>query len=218
MYEPIQYFDEMQILQSDKDRRTQTAQKFFNKMVNFLKQQLINLMSGVFLYDKSTMDYENELMDIYLSMAVDRYDSIVINKAKQFSVYIQETTERAVKEAKGNENYQNAIMNGLRVVKPDIPESVIQIFSKERAMTIALNETNWIYNYENHKIIVETQETHTWLSKHDEFVRDHHIDADSQTVPVNEPFIVGGYPMMFPLDDSLGAPLSEIMNCRCVEI
>lgn len=34
----------------------------------------------------------------------------------------------------------------------------------------------------------------------------------------NEPFIINGYKMMFPLDDSMGAPIDEIINCRCVEL
>ena len=92
------------------------------------------------------------------------------------------------------------------------------MFTDERANEIALNETNWIYNYLNHKQLAEIQATHTWESMRDERVRNSHIKADGQTVPINEPFIVGGYKMMFPLDDSMGAPISEIIGCRCVEL
>jgi uncharacterized protein with gpF-like domain len=52
----------------------------------------------------------------------------------------------------------------------------------------------------------------------DERVRVSHWEADGQTVPINEPFIINGYKMMFPLDDSMGAPIDEIINCRCVEL
>lgn len=219
MYDPILYFDEMNLLQSDKDRRIKTSQQFFKAILKFLANQLLNLMAGTFLFENTTEQYEDALFDLYMFMAVDKYDSTIANKAKKFSQYIQETTEKAVREAKGNENYRNAITNGLRVSKEDIPKSVLYVFSEERAMNIALNETNWMYNYLNHVNLVEAGHlTHTWESMKDERVRESHVEADSQTVPINEPFIVNGYRMMFPLDDSLGAPVDEIIWCRCVEL
>ena len=101
----------------------------------------------------------------------------------------------------------------------DVPKSVKRMFSEVRATEIALNETNWIYNWINHQNLVDKkQTTHTWVSMRDERVRVSHWEADSQTVPINEPFIINGYKMMFPLDDSMGAPIDEIINCRCVEL
>lgn len=218
MYEPVDYFDEMNILQSDKERRVLKAGHFFDAMVNFFKAQFLNLLAGIFLYEITSEDYMDMLQDLYLTMAVDSTDRQTILKAERFGRYIQEATERAVKSAQGNESYSNAVMYGLKMKVADVPQSVRRMFSEERAMDIALNETNWIYNYDNHLKIAQDQNTHTWLSKRDERVRLHHIEADGQTVPIDEPFIIGGYPMMFPLDDSLGAPVDEIAGCRCVEI
>tara|TARA_R110000823_G_scaffold1464_1_gene5701 strand:+ start:28409 stop:29218 length:810 start_codon:yes stop_codon:yes gene_type:complete len=53
-----------------------------------------------------------------------------------------------------------------------------------------------------------------WLSAVDSRTRESHLDADGQTVPIAEPFLVGGTPMDRPLDP--GAPASEVVNCRCV--
>ena len=55
-----------------------------------------------------------------------------------------------------------------------------------------------------------------WMCTKDGRTRTSHGKADGQTVTgTKEPFEVGGYKMMFPGDRSLGAPGSEIYNCRC---
>ena len=54
-----------------------------------------------------------------------------------------------------------------------------------------------------------------WIATKDARTRHTHGEADGQTVRYDEPFTVGGYPMMFPGDRSLGAPGREIYNCRC---
>ena len=55
-----------------------------------------------------------------------------------------------------------------------------------------------------------------WMCTKDARTRMSHGMADGQTVVgTKEPFIVGGYKMMFPGDKSLGAPGHEIYNCRC---
>ena len=55
-----------------------------------------------------------------------------------------------------------------------------------------------------------------WMCTKDGRTRTSHGKADGQTVTgTKEPFKVGGYKMMYPGDRSLGAPGSEIYNCRC---
>lgn len=220
MYDPVQYFDEMNILKDDKLRRINTAKEFINALVDFFTAQFMNLLSGIFLYEKSSSDYENELMDLYFAMASEyQYETEVREKAYRFAKYIQEATERAVANANGNDKYKISRMTGGMMNEEDVPKSVKRMFSDVRATEIALNETNWIYNWINHQNLVDKkQNTHTWVSMRDERVRVSHWEADGQTVPINEPFIINGYKMMFPLDDSMGAPIDEIINCRCVEL
>ncbi|WQY99811.1 hypothetical protein [Microbacterium phage MO526] len=55
-----------------------------------------------------------------------------------------------------------------------------------------------------------------WVTRRDERVRHEHATADQQTVPTDQPFAVGGYPMMHPGDRS--APAHLTVNCRCVTI
>lgn len=54
-----------------------------------------------------------------------------------------------------------------------------------------------------------------WISSRDERVRSTHVAADGQAVPINEPFLVGGFELPWPGDSSLGAPAQEIQGCRC---
>lgn len=56
----------------------------------------------------------------------------------------------------------------------------------------------------------------TWKTFGDSKVRPSHKAVDGKRMPLDMPFTVGGYEMMFPNDSSLGAPAGEVVNCRCV--
>ena len=43
MYNPVEYFDEMNILKDDKLRRKKTAKEFINALVDFFEAQFFNL-------------------------------------------------------------------------------------------------------------------------------------------------------------------------------
>lgn len=65
-------------------------------------------------------------------------------------------------------------------------------------------------------------EAKRWLTARDEHVRPagrpdafDHVSADGQTVPLDEPFVVSGQKMMYPMDMSLGATAGNVVNCRC---
>ncbi len=53
----------------------------------------------------------------------------------------------------------------------------------------------------------------TWLTMMDNRVRPAHAQTEGQTVPINQPFNVAGYQMMYPGDPS--APLQLVARCRC---
>ena len=53
-----------------------------------------------------------------------------------------------------------------------------------------------------------------WVTRHDDHVRGSHRLADGQTVPVDQPFSVGGSSLMYPGERD--AEYGEIVNCRCV--
>ncbi len=55
-----------------------------------------------------------------------------------------------------------------------------------------------------------------WLTAEDDKVRETHAEADGQTVPVDQPFDVGGEQLDYP-GDPAGSD-DEVCNCRCTVI
>lgn len=85
-----------------------------------------------------------------------------------------------------------------------------------RARTIAVTEVNGTANAGWFAAGLRTEELlgpqwKQWLQSHDEAVRSEH--RTNQKVPMRQPFIIGGVPMMYPGDKS--APAHLVINCRC---
>lgn len=55
--------------------------------------------------------------------------------------------------------------------------------------------------------------TKKWFDSNDDRVRHTHELADGKVVRINEPFVVGGFPIMYPGDPS--GPPAIVRNCRC---
>lgn len=112
----------------------------------------------------------------------------------------------------------------------------IKIRSKGRADSIAMTETNGAANWaiqtestlaQKDDSLIEEAATvgimlnalnKEWVAILDTKTRHTHAVADGQIVPLLEPFRVGDSLLNYPKDTSLGAPLSEIINCRCKSI
>lgn len=97
------------------------------------------------------------------------------------------------------------------------PLIVLALMSIMRSRMIARTETNALCNRMLHETAKRMYKKHIWVSERDKRVRKTHDLADGQTIPIDEPFEVGDYQMMYPCDDSLGAGAEEIVNCRCHE-
>jgi hypothetical protein len=52
-----------------------------------------------------------------------------------------------------------------------------------------------------------------WLALNDSRTREAHHLVDDEVVPIDQPFMVDGYPMRFPGDPT--APAELVINCRC---
>lgn len=92
----------------------------------------------------------------------------------------------------------------------------IYYLSQDRAVENAETETNAISNYQREQDAIKAGKKYKrWNTMRDNKVRRTHIIADGQEVKIGTPFTVGGYQMMFPLDQSLGAHAKECIGCRC---
>jgi len=125
---------------------------------------------------------------------------------------------------------RRAIADGKPVGQADIDRMAARYSDKllrQRGETIARTETLKALNagrqealdqlIENPNNDVQAQDVvRAWDSTGDARTRETHAAADKQDpVPQGQPFIVGGYSLMYPGDTSLGAPAEEVINCRC---
>ena len=97
------------------------------------------------------------------------------------------------------------------------------LFAPDEAMRIA-GETGAVMNaatleaYRQSGVVDDKR----WLTSRDQFVRPagragafDHVSAEGQTVPLDQPFIVSGQKMMYPMDITHGATAGNVSNCRC---
>jgi hypothetical protein len=95
-----------------------------------------------------------------------------------------------------------------------------------RAQTVASTEVASAYGYARNEAMKQSGATHKlWLGSgrppgtlHG--MRPAHAAAhyEQQTRAIDEPFVVGGEPLMFPTDSSLGAGPEMTINCHCVAL
>lgn len=108
-------------------------------------------------------------------------------------------------------------------MRGDVPADQFAWYSERmpqyRREMIARTETMRASNAGSYEIYdVAGVQSREWLATGDNRTRETHLMANGQVKPMGIPFIVGGYPMMYPGDASMGAPPGEFINCRCTII
>ena len=197
------YFENMQISEEEKEKRVRLA--------NLL------LADVLFLFALSRRNRDTR----YLSETFQkRYISSVkkvTEPDQKMHRYIRKVCNSIVKttlkSGKDDGKKQGEALTDSDVIKVSQDSYAVSL---ERATSVAENEANTILNGEESSNAVKNGCTRKrWKSYRDERVRADHADVDGQVVDISRPFRVGKYMMMYPKDDSLGAGLEEIVNCRC---
>lgn len=86
------------------------------------------------------------------------------------------------------------------------------LIARDQIMRASNGGTNQL-----HKAWGVTQRS--WIATADDRVRLSHLETHGQIVDIDQPYTLGsGHKVGFPGDSSLGAPLSETIQCRCVSI
>ena len=180
------YFGDMIISPADKRKRIRLAKKFESFFIDML--YLLATLTSNDLYDLGFVEAE------YYQKILGLFDEpLDLSQREHLRKLVKDVAEVTLKHTE--EPYYT---------------------SNDRARFIAENEANTICNYEEYKeaiILGKTQKT--WITMLDNRVRLSHEFVENETLPIDEPFIVGTSQMMFPKDTSLGASAEEIVNCRC---
>lgn len=139
--------------------------------------------------------------------------AFIRNRANKLAGYVTKTTY---------DNIHDALVEGVNAGE-GIPQlagrvrHVFQIASDTRAKTIARTEVISAYNGASEAVVAsygpDVVGGKEWIATRDTRTREHHREADGQTVATHEHFTVGGTPMAYPGDPI--APASEVVNCRC---
>lgn len=197
------YFENMQISEEEKEKRVRLA--------NLL------LADVLFLFALSRRNRDPR----YLSETFQKRYLSSVKKVtepdQKMQRYIRKVCDSIVKttlkSGKDDGKKQGESLTDSDVIKVSQDSYAVSI---ERATSVAENEANTILNGEEYSNAVKNGCTKKrWKSYRDERVRADHADVDGQVVDISRPFRVGKYMMMYPKDDSLGAGLEEIVNCRC---
>lgn len=229
---PQLYYAVMLITEPQKARRILLAEELENWFMDLFDDEFEDILDGTFRDNQEV--YIERIVDKYLEITnveitnTDEYTKSVIDKAYKTATEIQETTyknivtlpiskgvdELMTEEQRNEFNTASLILGGIAIGSVILSNNNIKRWlGKERANLIALNEANWKWNNEEYYEAKESKRTKTWHTALDERVRFDHMEVEGVTVGINEHFIVGGYPMLYPLDGN--APIEQTANCRC---
>lgn len=220
----IQNFDELNIIK----RRSMPYKQYFGDMELTPKQKkeredlALILEDYIMLFFDLIQSGANETT-VRQEMTYELYKLLdeegYFETDEQLDKYIAETVKNT---------YQSTVDN-LALYPNDVSEYDIEKddttnywVSDDRAMFIAENESNTLFNSKDYKEAKEKGYTHKiWMAYPDNRVRPTHVDANGLKVPIGSYFEVGEAQMLYPRDVtsefSTGAEHpEETINCRCV--
>ena len=124
---------------------------------------------------------------------------------------INRTTEDQIRELVTRGEQEGAGVEAIaRAIRQNMPQ-----MSRLRSHVIARTETHMAASWANQTAAEESgiELVKEWCSSADGRTREDHYEADRQTVPLDMPFEVGGWPLLYPGDPN--GPAAQVVSCRC---
>jgi len=188
-------FDDIEDFLDDKESYLEASGKQLTSAFEEAGQSALDQVEGGLRFDVLNRD------------AVAAAKNIPLQYAKRVSAGTKAMVRRGLAQALKNGEGLDQVTERMRRIF-QVPKD-----QTWRAQRIARTETNKVVNlgtlqgYQQSNVVRSKR----WLAGFN--ARDAHAAARGQTVPLNEPFIVGGEPLMYPGDPSGSA--GNIINCRC---
>lgn len=205
----LRYYQEMALSQKEREKRADVATKseielvkLFSDMSSAYQKSLDDFIGNYGNFSDGLNIIYNRAEDEMMTAAETPFSTEFVKLQRaDFSLILVTTLDRL--RLKETESFVN-------------DTALAWLFSVNRAGTDVRNLVNSLGNCNR---LAELQQQgykfKRWNTIMDGRERKTHAAVNGTTVPINQPFYVGGYPMMFPRDDSGGAPTKEIINCRC---
>ena len=147
--------------------------------------------------------------DTFKTFSPDLLPSLAQHANQAFTAAMQETTARVIRES---------FDQGLSV--PDTARAIrgaVKVASPAQATMLARTDLISIANGGSfmaaRQVYPEPGTFKQWLATADARTRPTHSEASGQVVPLEAPFRVGGFELMYPGDPQ--GPPGEVIQCRC---
>ena len=199
-----QYFGEMELSVQDKEKRMKLAEEIEDIMLLFF--ELIATSTVFAMTDWAYLQtwLVIRLQGVAARTYVDGDDIFIAMYPTKTANDIIEATRKA---------FDFNMIPEEDTTKPD----QVYAMSKDRAMFVAENEANTLYNRADYmKAKKAGKKYKTWITQKDSRVRKTHREIDNKRIPIDEFFYVGMAEMLYPKDieNAAGYP-EEYVNCRC---
>lgn len=204
------YFGEMRITKQQVKRRTGLAEDIEEAMMAFFDSLITAEQYGMLSVMSNSIADEYKQRYIEAARTHGIADAPILAHTDDYVDGVRENTTEAIKRLSRGEQRPSQGNDD------DITTAVLWYLSEDRAILNGEDQANYILDHTELVEAIEAGYTRKeWLSMRDRKVRDTHREVDGTVIPITDPFEVGGYLMMTPKDDSLGAPDEEIAGCRC---
>lgn len=198
------FFSTMEISEEEKNKRCDLAYFFYDAIwYTFMLFRAENDLARIRNERESIINGDNKV----------KYD---IDETS-FRITLQNRLEDALNrdEIPYEKEYINRLVDDITETTKRHPDDIYYL-SKDRALLIAQNEANTVYNHADYETAKQNgKQFKVWYAELDSRTREAHAEMDGIAIPIDELFHVGNDNMRYP-HDYLNGSADNLVNCRCV--